>query len=395
MLAVAAFVYNTSESFPVGALPEIASGLRVGESQVGALLTVYALVVAVTAIPFVVMTTRVARRRLVMITIVTLAVSSLAIAAAPSYEVLLLARLLSATTHGVFWSVLAPTAAMLVPAGRRGYATAVVFAGSSLALVAGTPLVAAMSTTVGWRAAAAALGVVSLLAAVGLRAGLPPLLVEAEPEKRHGRPFAGLLRDRGLALVCAATIVVVIGYFATYTYVSVFLGRYAGLDGRALSAVLAGLGVAGLASVAAVGRFEDRRPRLTVGVCFAVLAAGLGGLGVFGSAIPAPGFVVVSVVLVGGAFAAVPVCLQAAVLRVAPAASDVASSIYVVAFQVGIAGGSLSGGMLLDGGRMDAVPYLSAAATLAALLLVLSAARPRSPRDDARAACEGAGRSIP
>jgi predicted MFS family arabinose efflux permease len=377
MLAVAAFVYNTSESFPVGALPQIASGLRVSESQVGALLTVYAVVVAITAIPFVVMTTHAGRRRLVMITVVTLAVSSLAIAASPSYEVLLAARLLSATTHGVFWSVLAPTAAMLVPAGRRGYATAVVFAGSSLALVAGTPLVAVVSTTVGWRAAAAALGIVSLLAAVGLRAGLPPLVVEADPSSGRWRPFATLLRDRGLLLLCAATILVVVGYFATYTYVSVFLARYAGLDGGALSAVLFCLGVAGLAAVAAVGRSEDRKPRLTTGICFAALALGLLGLGVFGSAAPAPGVVVASVVLDGGAFTAVPVCLQAAVLRVAPDASDVASSIYVVAFQVGIAGGSLAGGMLLDGGMVDAVPYLSAAATFAALLLALAVAGPR------------------
>jgi predicted MFS family arabinose efflux permease len=236
--------------------------------------------------------------------------------------------------------------------------------------------VAVVSTTVGWRAAAAALGIVSLIAAAGLRAGLPPLVVDADPSSGRWRPFATVLRDRGLLLLCAGTILVVVGYFATYTYVSVFLARYAGIDGRALSVVLLGLGIAGLAAVAAVGRFEDRRPRLTAGICFAALAAGLLGLGVFGSAVPAPGVVVASVVLVGGAFTAVPVCLQAAVLRVAPGASDVASSVYVVAFQVGIAGGSLSGGMLLDGGMVDAVPYLSAGATVAALLLALAVAGP-------------------
>ena len=387
MLAVAAFVYNTSESFPVGALPQIAAGLGVGESQVGVLLTAYAVVVALTAIPFVVLTTDAGRRRLVVITVVTLAVSSLAIAASPSYEILLVARLLSATTHGVFWSILAPTAAMLVPAGRRGYATAVVFAGSSLALVAGTPLVAVLSTTVGWRAAAAALGVVSLLVAVGLRAVLPPLAaVAAGPATGRWRPFARSARDPRLLLLCAATILVVAGYFATYTYVSVFLARYAGLGGRALSVVLLGLGLAGLAAVAAVGRFEDRKPLLATGACFAVLAVGLAGLGLFGSGLHVAWAVVVSVVLVGGSFTAVPVCLQAAVLRIAPDSGDIGSSLYVVAFQVGIAGGSLAGGILLDGGMVDAVPYLSAGVTVVALLIALAVAGPgrRRPRAGGR-----------
>jgi predicted MFS family arabinose efflux permease len=35
-----------------------------------------------------------------------------------------------------------------------------------------------------------------------------------------------------------------------------------------------------------------------------------------------------------------PVSLQSAVLRVAPAGADLASSVYVVAFQIGIGGGA-------------------------------------------------------
>ncbi|MFT2692002.1 MFS transporter [Clavibacter zhangzhiyongii] len=375
MLAVAAFVYNTSESFPVGALPQMSTSLRVSESQVGALLTVYAAVVAVTAIPFVVWTSHVARRRLVMITVLLLAASSLAIAASPNYELLLGARLLSATTHGIFWSMLAPTAAMLVSAERRGRATAVVFAGSSLALVAGTPLVSAVSSAVGWRAAAAGLGVVSIIAAAGLRATLPPLVSEADRSSGQWRPFVALLRARRLGLLCVATIFVVVGYFATYTYVSVFVLEYAGLTGAGLSMVLLFLGLAGVAAVAVIGKFNDEHPRASTGLCFSALAAALLMLGVFGSGLPSAWVVVIAVVLIGGAFTAVPVCLQAAVLRVAPGAGDIASSIYVVAFQVGIAGGSLAGGALLDGGLMDAVPYASAAAVAAALLLVLTATR--------------------
>ena len=66
-----------------------------------------------------------------------LVVSQTAFALAPSYGVVLVARLVGALAHGVFWSVIAQVAANLVSRDRMGRATAAVFAGNSVALVAG------------------------------------------------------------------------------------------------------------------------------------------------------------------------------------------------------------------------------------------------------------------
>ena len=49
-LAAAAFVYVTSETFPVAVLPQLGAGLGVGDAAVGRLVTLYAVVVAVTAV---------------------------------------------------------------------------------------------------------------------------------------------------------------------------------------------------------------------------------------------------------------------------------------------------------------------------------------------------------
>lgn len=362
-LALAAFAYNTSESFPVGLLTQMAGGLGVSESLIGALLTVYAAIVAITAIPLVVMTSNVGRRRLVVITVIALAISNLAMAVAPNYEILLAGRLLSATTHGIFWSMIAPTAAMLAPKGREGYAIAMAFAGASLAMVAGTPLVTAMGNLLGWRVSAAALGMVSALAAIGLRAMLPALEVTDTPSGRaRWLPFLQLVKSRALLGLCAATIVVVTAYFATYTYISLFVERYTGLSGAGLSIVLFAFGTAGFFGVFAVGRVTDRFPRRAALACVGALAVALLGIGLLGFVSPVG--VIASIILLGASFTAVPVCLQAAVLRVAPNAGDVASSIYVVAFQVGIAGGSLAGGVALDSGHLDAIPVIAAIATV-------------------------------
>jgi predicted MFS family arabinose efflux permease len=62
VLASAAFVYVTAEMVPVGALPDIASDLRVSEALVGTLLASYALVAAVTTVPLVRLTAHWPRR---------------------------------------------------------------------------------------------------------------------------------------------------------------------------------------------------------------------------------------------------------------------------------------------------------------------------------------------
>lgn len=382
LLACAAFAYNTSESFPVGLLPEMARDLGVAESRIGSLLTLYAVVVAVTVLPLVVAASGVARRRLILITIGVLVVSNLAMAVAPGYAWVLASRLVSATTHGIFWSVVAPTAAMLVPRGREGFATSVAFMGSSLAMVAGTPLMTALGTTWGWRPAIIVLAVAAALAFVGLALVMPTLEGRSDTGGLRGwlPLLASTVRNRSLLRVCALTIVLVVAYFAAYTYIALILDRAAGVTGRGLAVVLLVYGFAGLIGVWAIGKVTDSFPRRAAVVAMGGLALAFAGIGIFSSWAPAG--VVLSVVVLGAAFAATPVFLQATVLRVAPETSDVASSLYVVAFQVGIAGGSLAGGLAVDHGLLGLIPWAAAAVVLLGMLALRVPVR--APIDERR-----------
>ncbi|HEY0216487.1 MAG TPA: MFS transporter [Cellulomonas sp.] len=370
LLACAAFAYNTSEAFPVGLLPQMAADLGVTESRIGSLLTLYAVVVAVTVLPLVVAASAVARRRLILVTVGVLVISNIAMALAPTFGWVLASRLVSATTHGIFWSVVAPTAAMLVPRGREGFATSVAFMGSSLAMVAGTPLMTVLGTMWSWRAAIVVLAGAAALAFAGLALVMPALEVD-----RGGRPgglpgwlplLASTVRNRPLLRLCALTVLLVVAYYATYTYISLILDGSAGVTGSSLAGVLLLYGLAGIVGVWAIGTITDASPQRAASVAMGGLVAALVGIGLFASW--APGGVIASVVLLGAAFAATPVFLQATVLRVAPQAGDVASSLYVVAFQVGIAGGSLVGGLAVDGGLLGAVPWVAAAAVALGLL---------------------------
>jgi predicted MFS family arabinose efflux permease len=391
-LASASFVYVTAETLPVGLLPQLSAGLHVRPGTVGLLVTAYAAIAGLSAIPLTASLEHRSRRTVVVVCVGLLALSQFVVAVAPDYAVVLGARVLCALAHGVFWSMLAPIAARLAPSGQAGRATALVFVGNSLALVAGVPLGTALGHAFGWRPAMAALGVVAVVSTVALRRALPELPaapaqasdslathpLAVGPAGRSGvrAGLAGVpaaLRSGPLLAVCVVTMVVVTGHFAAYTYITALVRRDAGLSGLGLSAVLFGYGAAGIGGIVLAGRITDRWPRRSTAACVAGLVVALAALATVAHGSTAG--TVAAVIVWGAGFTALPVALQAAVLRVAPRSADTASALYVVAFQIGIGGGALAGSLLVNAGLLALLPLVALVMVAAGLLILLTARR--------------------
>lgn len=371
-LGFGSFVYVTAETLPVGLLPQIAHGLSVSEAQVGLLLTTYATVAGLTAIPFTALTARVPRHRLIALCVAVFTASQALAVVAPTFQVLVASRLVAALAHGVFWAALAPVAARLAPPGQAGRATSLVFVGNSIALVAGVPLGTALGQIAGWRTAIAALAIAGAAASVALVRVLPELRAVENDQvsvPHRLRSASAVIRDRGVAAVCIVTAVVVIGHFAAYTYIAPIVRRAGGLDGLALSALLLGFGAAGIAGNLFAGRAVDRHPGAALAICAAIMAPAVAVLAL----IPGPAVTIGAVLLWGMAFSAVPISLQSAILRVAPQTADAASAVYVVAFQIGIGGGALAGELLVSGGLLGLLPVLAAATAAGTVALVVRA----------------------
>jgi predicted MFS family arabinose efflux permease len=374
-LAVSAFVFVTAETLPVGLLPQIAHGLSVSQADVGLLVTTYAAVAAVSTIPLTALTMRVPRHRLIATLVAVFALSQFAAAAAPTFLILTLARLVCALAHGIFWSAIAPAAARLAPRGHAGRATSLVFVGNSAALVLGVPLGTALGQLTSWRVALIVLGCAGALSSVALAFVLPELSASAADlaasTLTRMRSATRIIRSRAITPVCAVTSVLVIGQFAAYTYIDPLVLHDGGLSGFGLSALLFGYGVAGLCSNLLVGRFVDRRPGPTLAACVVVVAAALIVLTFKAGVV----LTVIAVVAWGAGFVAVPVSLQGAILRVAPQAQEAASAVYVVAFQIGIGGGAFVGNRFVDAGHLTYLPVVGAALAVAAVVIVVAARR--------------------
>ncbi|QNP75254.1 MFS transporter [Streptomyces roseirectus] len=346
VLAVAfgVFTVTTTETMPIGLLPEMAAGLGVSEGSVGLTVTLYGLFAGALAPFLTAATRRLDRGRLLVVVLAVFVVGNVLTATATGYAWLMLVRLLVGFIHGVLWAIVASVAVRLVPPERAVRATAVVFSGISLASVVGVPLGTVVGQWLDWRAAfwgLAACSAVALAATVLLVPPMPP------SGGVHLAELPRLLRAGNLRTALAVTAIVVVGHYAAFTYVTPFLLRNVGVPSDAVGVLLLGVGVAGVAGNFLSGTLIGRGPALRT-VLLALLActgASMALLLLTDSWLPGALFFLLAW---GFAYSALPVALQTLVFRSAPRAREAATSLYVLCFNISIALGALTGALALD-----------------------------------------------
>lgn len=385
-LGTGAFCFVTTENLPVGLLSVISAHLHVSVSAVGLLVTAYASVVVIASAPLTHLTKRVPRRLLVCVLLVTFVLTNLASAAAASYWWLLGARVGTAVAQAVFWSIIAVTAVGLFPPRVRAKVIAGVMGSGSLAVVIGVPFGTWLGQQGGWRLPFIVLSCVGFASLVAVALLLPT----ADPAESHAAVGSGPDRRRYRLLVIA-TVLLMTGAFSSYTYISALLTRVSGLHSSAVAPVLLLAGGCGAVGVTTTGALFDRYPRFATVGPVALLTTSLAALYVF-AADGAAAIVCEAFASLGlGAFV---ISNQNRVLIVAPGNTDVASAWASAFFNAGIAGGSLSGGVVLASVGVRGTALTGALFAAAALAVVLSdnlsprlaaaaPAPPRRPNDQA------------
>ncbi len=336
LMAGAVFAAITTEVLPVGLLPIISRDLRTSESNVGLLVSAYAVIVAVGSVPLAALAARWPRRRVLCVLLGTYALSNAVMASTDDYWVALAARLLGGLAHAGFFAAVFAAAASIVPAARTGKAFAFVSAGIVLGLALGVPLGTALGTAFGWRWAFAGCAVL-----MTMLAGLTLLVLPADqpaPVQGEHTPLLTAVRGRPLLIVAAMTAVLTLGQYTPYTFISPLI-RHAGIAAGGVSLALLAYGLAGIIGLVLSSRVADRRPRSALRQAVVLTAACLLGLAAWPSAVPT----VILIALWGLAFGALPTLVQSVALRAVPHAPDAAPAVVNSVFNVGIAGGGLIG----------------------------------------------------
>ncbi|MEU9472768.1 MFS transporter [Streptomyces avermitilis] len=361
-LSTAAFTAVMTELLPAGLLPRMAPALGVPESRVGFLVTGYAIASFLAAIPLTALLRGLPRRRVLLGTLVGFACCNAVTALSSSYPLTFTARLAAGVMGGTMWAMLAGYAARMVPVERRGRAIAIVLAGITLALSLGVPAGTMVADAVGWRPAFAGLAALALLLVVWVRARVPGF--PGEPRGAR-RPLGRVTALPGLAAVLSVTLLLLLGHQVMYTYVAPF-AEHAGFGRTGL--VLMVFGVATVAGIWTVGALIDAHLRRTLLCALALIGAALLALGLYADR---PAVLLISVALWGAAFGGAPTLIQTALVDASgPADADVATSLQTTVYNAGIAGGSLTGGLVLDGAGAGALPWTALPLVAAALTVV-------------------------
>lgn len=370
LLSAGIFVAVTSEFLPIGLLPQLTAELGLTEPQVGMLVTVFAAAVVVATAPLTQATRHVPRKTMLLVLLGIFAIANLAVALAPAYGVLVVARIIGGAAHGVFWAVVTPYAARLVAPERLSSAVAVATSGGTVASIAGLPLGTLLGAAVGWRVSFAVITGLVVVIALLIIVVLPP--VEHRVAERDGerpRRFAAL-RDPTFApvmVLCATVVLVTLGHAAFYTYIAAWVIEVAGFAPTAVAGVLLVFGVAGAAGIVVAGVLGDRYPRALLPVMLVGVIAAVGALAV---ASGSPTMVIVLMIAWSAFLGGVPVIFQARLLRTASLAlRDIGAAWITVAFNIGIGGGALLGGFVVSAWSIAALPAVTVVLLAGAVVL--------------------------
>lgn len=356
-LASAIFVSVTSEFLPTGLLPIMAQDLGVGVSTAGLLVTIFAGTVVIATTPLAVLTRRYSRKALVVVVLIVIALANVFAALAPSYEILVAARILGGLAHGLFWAVVAAYSAHLVPKHQLGRAVAITAGGGSAAFVLGVPAGTTLGHALGWRAAFAIIGAIVLIIAIIVIRFLPP--VNHQVTLKTGESPLPLHKDhslRGVIIVCAVIVIIIAGQNTFYTYIAPWLIQVADFPPPSIAFLLFLFGGSGAMGLVLAGFAADRFPKR----CFALaVLAVMASVLVLALVSANPVIVVAAFVLWGVAFGGLPAMLQTRMLQTASfRMRNLAAALQTTAFNVGIGGGALLGGVVLDVAGIQSLPIL-------------------------------------
>ncbi|XUK64277.1 MFS domain-containing protein [Plantibacter sp. RU18] len=372
-LGTAGFVTIMTEALPAGILPAMSSDLGVTEAAAGQTVTVYAIGSALAAIPLTAATIGWPRRRLLLMAIAGFAVANTITAVSDNYVLTMASRFLAGVVAGLLWALLAGYARRMVTPQQRGKAMAIAMAGTPVALSVGVPAGTLLSGLIGWRFA---FGIMTLLALILI--GWVLASVPSFPGQAKGArlPLRRTLAIPGIAAVLYVTLAFVLAHNVMYTYIAPYLAPFGLADH--VEIVLLVFGTTSLLSIWITGVLIDRHLRpLMIASCTLFAGAAL-TLGLFADV---PWLVLVSVGIWGLAFGGAATLLQTASAETAGDAGDVAQSLVVTCWNIGIAGGAVAGGLLLTAIGPTGLPWAALALLVPALIVTIVANRYGFPKN--------------
>ncbi len=355
---------------PAGMLIELSSGLDVTIRDAGLLITFGAIMLCIGSPVTAWLTSRIERRTLLTATLAVLALTNAASAFAPDYMSLLVIRLIMLAIGALYTPQAAGTAALIVPAEKRGSTIAYIFLGWSLAAAVGLPLITFIASRYGWRAVYGGIGVIGCCSFLLLAWRLPGGLIGAPVDLKT---WAEVGRNRMIVLLLLITTLQMSGQFVVFTFMGPLLTKLTRAGPDAIGLVFALYGVFGFIGIAIATRIVDSWGAYKTSLLFtSLMLSGVTGWAVSAGIYP---LMACAVATWGLGFASTNSMQQVRLVGAAPALASASVSLNTSVLYIGQAVGSAIGGMLYARDLLYGAGYVAMAFVALALITVISTER--------------------
>lgn len=381
LLTMISFVVGMVELIIGGILDLIAENFNVTTGQAGLLITMFALVFGISGPVLLFLTRRYDRKRVTLAAMFAFFLGCILAIFSPSYSILLLSRIISASS-GALLTVLSLTlAAHISKPEYRGRAIGLVVMGISGSIVLGLPLGVSLGHAFGWRSPFILVAILTIILFVCVMVFFGS--IKTSPPASLKEQW-NALKNKKVFFAHLTTFFFLAGHFTLYGYLTPFVISKMGFDGAMITIVYFVYGAAAVTGGGIAGICADRfgvRPTLLSAIVL---------LGVCLFVIPFTPFVLFWILLViwGILSWAITPPIQSHVVQLAPETADIQQSLNNAALHLGIALGTSLGSVIADSWSVEVNPFVGVilvVITLGTALVTLKKERDVVPSEGKRA----------
>ncbi|MCO4316958.1 MFS transporter [Phyllobacterium sp. 21LDTY02-6] len=379
-LALGTFAIGIEGFVVASLLPQIAGDTGVTLVQAGYLVVTYAFAYAIGAPIVAAITGSLDRRSILAGSALVFVAGSLLAAISPNYILLMAARLLIAVVAGLYAATAQATAVAISEPHHRGRAISAIVAGTTLAVAFGAPLGAFISGLAGWRGTYLFIALVGMLASLIVWWVLPAGL---RADRLSLKQRLAVIRHPGLLPALLTMLLYMTGAFAVYTYIAAIALDGVGLGRELLPVILLAFGVGAALGNFLGGQLADRFGATRTVVLSSVLStltlAAVSWIMALPQDIAGP--VLIAHMVLWGVIAWMFAPAQASrILSIAPESAPLALSLNYSALYLGVAIGSMIGGVVIAEFGLQQLGWIGAIFPVLGLA-VMRLARTTRPRD--------------
>ncbi|PAF18503.1 MFS transporter [Terribacillus saccharophilus] len=362
ILAISVISVGLVELIVGGILPTIASDLQVSIGQAGQLITVFALVYAVSGPILYTMTANIERKKLLLLTLGIFVLGNVITYMSPSFLFVMIARVITAMSTALIIVLSLTIAAKIVKQQHRAKAIGLIYMGISSSLVLGVPIGIIISDAFGWRMLFLFIGLMALLSMILIAFTLDRIEVE---QVQSLKSQLKALRNKKMLTAHLTMLFLLAGHYTIYAYFTPFLESELGLNTQWISICYFIFGIAAVGGGAFGGsladKFGSKVSIILVVASFAIILFLLPF-----STVSFPLFIVVMVIWAALSWSLAPP-LQNYIVETDAETAGIHQSFNNSALQIGISLGSLVGGVV-----NGATSSMQTTAHVGSLLVVIS-----------------------